>query len=70
MADVTKLRSLQDQLSRSLLALWTASAAEAVFIQENIANLQRQINRLLFIVNQGDGFVDTHKMPPPPAPKL
>ena len=70
MADLTQLRSLQMQLNNSLLALRTTNAADSVIIQQNINNLRRQINHLLFIVNQMDGSVDTFRMPPPPTPKF
>ena len=66
-----QLQSLQCQLNANLLALRMANTTDSVIIQQNIANLRREINRLLFIVNfQMDGNVDKHRMPPPPVPKL
>ena len=72
MADVRDLPNLQQQqLNINLLALRTATGDEAEAIRDNIANLRRQINRLLFIVNFNmDGNVDKKRMPPPPNPKM
>ena len=71
MADITKLPSLQAELNATLMALRTASASECVVIMDNITNLRKAINRLLFIVNfQLDGKSDRHMMPPLPDPKI
>ena len=71
MADITKLPSLQAELNANLMALRTASASKSVVIMDNITNLRRAINHLLFIVNfQLDGKSDRHMMPPPPNSKI
>ena len=71
MADIEELWSLQAQLNSNLQSLMTANAANSVMIRQNIANLRRQINRLLYIMNfQMDAVADRRQMPPPPNPKI
>ena len=69
MADVRMLKIWQQDLERNLLALRSANASDSVFIQHNINNLKKDIKRLLHVVNQKDGSINTYKMPPPPTPK-
>ena len=70
MDEIGQLLFLQSQLENALVALNTATPAQAVIIRQNIANLRRQIRRILHIVNfQVDGKRRAD-MPPPPNRKL